>query len=210
MMSGYGMHGYGNQAMELFHQMRTCGPAPNDVTFIAILSAFARTGSVREGREVLTCRMDRVDVVRRMMISKGLKKQVGYSLVEVDYVNHMFCMGDKSHPQTAELYKYLDELMWKARQAGYVPEIDSMMHELEEEEREVALRFHSEKLAIAFGLMNSSEGFKIRIIKNIRMCDDCHSAIKFIATVTCREIIVRDKHRFHHFKEGHCSCMDYW
>ncbi|KAF5180223.1 Pentatricopeptide repeat-containing protein [Thalictrum thalictroides] len=302
MMSGYGMHGYGNQAMELFHQMRTCGPTPNDVTFIAILSACAHAGLVREGREVLTCmkqhyrivprlehhvcmvdmlgragflseafryigesvsgkpaaaiwtamlgackmhknydlgvqvaehlltiepenpghyvllsniyalagRMDRVEVVRRMMISKGLKKQVGYSLVEVNYINHMFCMGDKSHPQTAEIYKYLDELMWKARQAGYVPETDSMMHELEEEEREVALRFHSEKLAIAFGLMNSSEGSTIRIIKNLRMCDDCHSAIKFISTVTCREIIVRDKHRFHHFKEGHCSCMDYW
>ncbi|KAF5177576.1 Pentatricopeptide repeat-containing protein [Thalictrum thalictroides] len=92
----------------------------------------------------------------------------------------MLCMGDnKSHPQTAEINKYLDELMWKPRQAGYVPETDSMMHELEAS--------HS-----IFGLTNCSEGSTIRIIKNLRMCDDCHSAIKFISTViTCREIIVR-------------------
>ncbi|KAF5200521.1 Pentatricopeptide repeat-containing protein [Thalictrum thalictroides] len=66
MMSGYGMHGYGNQAMELFHQMRTCGPAPNDVTFIAILSAFAHTGLVREGREVLTCMKQHYKIVPRV------------------------------------------------------------------------------------------------------------------------------------------------
>ncbi|KAF9618128.1 hypothetical protein IFM89_000244 [Coptis chinensis] len=302
MISGYGMHGYGKEAIELFHQMRTCGPRPNDVTFIAVLSACAHVGLVEKGREVLTCmkqmyglvprvehhvcmvdmlgragflneafqyieesfhgkppaavctamlgackmhkkyelgvqvaehlltiepdnpghyvllsniyalagRMDRVEVIRKLMRRKGLKKQVGYTVIEVNNVSHMFCLGDTSHPHTAEIYKYLENLMWKCKQAGYIPETDSMMHDLEEEEREFALRFHSEKLAIAFGLMKTSQGSTIRIIKNLRMCDDCHSTIKFISIVTCREIIVRDKHRFHHFTEGSCSCLDYW
>jgi hypothetical protein len=84
------------------------------------------------------------------------------------------------------------------------------MHELEEEEREYALRYHSEKLAVAFGLMKTSHGVALKIVKNLRICEDCHSAIKFISVVTNREIIIRDKLRFHHFREGSCSCLDYW
>ncbi|KAL5772435.1 hypothetical protein ACOSQ2_012359 [Xanthoceras sorbifolium] len=119
-------------------------------------------------------------------------------------------MGDKSNPETNEIYQYLDELMSRCREAGYVPESESVMHELEEEEREHALRYHSEKLAIAFGLLKTSDAVVIRIVKNLRMCEDCHSAIKFISIVANREIIVRDRLRFHDFKDGSCSCLDYW
>lgn len=119
-------------------------------------------------------------------------------------------MGGKSHTETDEIYHYLDQLMRKCREARYVKVSDSVMHELEEEEREYALRYHSEKLAIAFGLLKTSHGTPIRIVKNLRMCEDCHSAIKFISAVSSREIIVRDKLRFHHFKVGSCSCLDYW
>ncbi|KAJ6292537.1 hypothetical protein OIU78_024672 [Salix suchowensis] len=154
--------------------------------------------------------MDQVEIVRNNMIRKRLRKQVGYSTIEVDKKTYLFSMGDKSHSETNEIYNYLDELMWKCREAGYVPVSDSVMHELEEEEREFALRYHSEKLAIAFGLLKTSHGTPIRIVKNLRMCEDCHSAIKFISVISNREIIVRDKLRFHHFKAGSCSCLDYW
>lgn len=158
----------------------------------------------------LAGKMDRVEMVRNIMIKRRLKKHVGYSTIEVDRKTRLFSMGDKSHPETREIYRYLDDLMRRISEAGYVPVQESVLHELEEEEREYALRYHSEKLAIAFGLLKAKDGSPIRIVKNLRMCEDCHLAIKFISTVTNREIIVRDRLRFHHFKEGVCSCGDYW
>lgn len=158
----------------------------------------------------LAGKMDRVEAIRNRMIQKGLKKGVGYSTIEVNQKTYLFSMGDQSHPETIAIYKYLDGLMKRISQAGYVPVPESVMHELEEEEREFAVRYHSEKLAIAFGILNTSLGMTVRVVKNLRMCEDCHSAIKFISAVTHREIIVRDKLRFHHFKDGTCSCADYW
>ncbi|KAJ6935518.1 pentatricopeptide repeat-containing protein [Populus alba x Populus x berolinensis] len=119
-------------------------------------------------------------------------------------------MGDKSHTETNEIYHYLDQLTRKCREARYVTVSDSVMHELEEEEREFALGYHGEKLVIAFGLLKTSRGTVIRIVKNLRMCEDRHSAIKYISVISNREIIVRDKLLFHHFKNGSCSCLDYW
>lgn len=158
----------------------------------------------------LAGRMDRVEMIRDHMIKKSLKKKVGYSTVEIECKTYLFVMGDKSHAETNEIYQYLDELMLKCREAGYVTVSESLMHELEEEEREYALRYHSEKLAIAFGLLKTSDGTSIRIVKNLRICEDCHWAIKYISIISNREIIVRDKLRFHHFKDGSCSCLDYW
>lgn len=154
--------------------------------------------------------MDRVEMIRNMMIRKGLKKQVGYATIEVDHKTYLFTMGDKSHPETVAIYRYLDELMERCREVGYTPASESVMHELEEEERVYALRYHSEKIALAFGLLKTGHGSIIRIVKNLRVCEDCHIAIKFISVVTKRKIVVRDKLRFHHFENGICSCLDYW
>ncbi|KAG9449063.1 hypothetical protein H6P81_009028 [Aristolochia fimbriata] len=77
-------------------------------------------------------------------------------------------------------------------------------------EREVKLQYHSEKLALAFALLYTSPSSTIRIKKNIRICSDCHSAIKLVSKVMERKIVVRDKNRFHHFSQGSCSCGDYW
>ncbi|XP_030543663.1 pentatricopeptide repeat-containing protein At2g33760 [Rhodamnia argentea] len=158
----------------------------------------------------LAGRSDRVQRVRNMMIQRGLKKQVGYSNIEVDGKTYMFSMGDKSHPETNIIYEYLDELMLRCTQAGYIPLADSLMHELEGEEREYALRFHSEKLAVSFGLLKTSNSMTITIVKNLRMCEDCHLAFKYVSVIANREIVVRDKLRFHHFKDGSCSCLDFW
>uniref|UniRef100_A0A0A9GTT1 DYW domain-containing protein n=1 Tax=Arundo donax TaxID=35708 RepID=A0A0A9GTT1_ARUDO len=71
-----------------------------------------------------------------------------------------------------------------------------------------ALRLHSERLAISFGLLNPTPGAPIRILKNLRVCKDCHTISKLISKLYDVEIIVRDRIRFHHFKVG--SCKDYW
>lgn len=159
----------------------------------------------------LSGKMHHVEKVRNTMIKRRLKKQIGFSLIELGGTSHLFRMGEKSHPQTTEIYHYLEELIHRITAAGYMPETESVLHELEEEEREGALRYHSEKLAVAYGLMMSvGSTTPIRVIKNLRICGDCHLAIKFMSAVENREIVVRDKHRFHHFKDGKCSCLEYW
>ena len=50
----------------------------------------------------------------------------------------------------------------------------------------------------------------MRIVKNLRICRDCHRAFEFLSTVLEREIIVRDKNRYHRFWNGVCNCGGFW
>lgn len=74
--------------------------------------------------------------------------------------------------------------------------------------KEDTLCGHAEKLALAHGLLNTPEGTALLVTKNLRMCDNCHNGTKIISKVEKREIIIRDAHRVHHFKDGFCSCGD--
>lgn len=151
-----------------------------------------------------------VTEVRKIMREKDIRKEPGVSWVEHKGQVHQFCTGDKSHPRQGEIDEYLKEMMGKIRQCGYAPDMTMVFHDMEDEEKEVSLTHHSEKLAIAFAFLNLPEGVPIRVMKNLRVCDDCHVAIKLISQVTGREIVVRDVSRFHHFRDGRCSCGDYW
>lgn len=144
------------------------------------------------------------------MKDRGVKKEPGCSWIEYRKRIHLFVVGDRSHPQSEEIYATVETLIRKIKEAGYVPEINFMLHEVEDELKEKYLSYHSEKLAVAFGIINISPGTPIRIVKNLRVCGDCHTAIKFISNTAEREIILRDSNRFHHFKDGVCSCGDYW
>eukprot|EP01018_Ginkgo_biloba_P019893 Gb_33697 [translate_table: standard] len=301
MISGYGMHGHGEDALALFLQMQQSGMKPTDVTFVCILSACSHAGLVDEGWRYFDCmtrdycitprvehyacmvdllgraghldeaqefiqkmplepgasvwgallgacrihcdielgehvaerlfdlasenagcyvllsniyaaagRWDDVLKVRTMMKSKGLKKNPGCSLIEVNNRVHVFLVGDRSHPQSEKIYATLETLAGLMKELGYVPDTNFVLHDVEEETKENMLYSHSEKLAIAFGLINTSNGTPIRITKNLRVCGDCHGATKFISKIVMREIIVRDTNRFHHFKDGLCSYGDYW
>ncbi|KAI4381070.1 hypothetical protein MLD38_007184 [Melastoma candidum] len=92
--------------------------------------------------------------------------------------------------------------------AGYKPKTTAALQDIEDEEKEMMFEVHSEKLANAFSLMATEPGADIRIIKNLRVCLDCHTATKFISKVTYRLIVVRDAKRFHHFKDGGFACGD--
>eukprot|EP01018_Ginkgo_biloba_P034627 Gb_37255 [translate_table: standard] len=155
-------------------------------------------------------RWDEMEKVRKIMKDRKVKKNPGYSWIEVNKELHAFFVGDGSHPQTQKIYEKLDCLSEQIKKSGYVPDTRFVLSDVEEEQKEQILRHHSEKLAIAFGLINTSPGTAIRIIKNLRMCGDCHSATRFISKIVGREIVVRDTNRFHHFKDGWCSCGDYW
>ncbi|XVF67590.1 hypothetical protein PTKIN_Ptkin10aG0133300 [Pterospermum kingtungense] len=109
---------------------------------------------------------------------------------------------------------YKDDEKLKAlkamKEGGYVPDTRYVLHDIDQEAKEQALLYHSERLAIAFGLISTPARQTLRIIKNLRVCGDCHNAIKIISRIVGRELIVRDNKRFHHFKDGSCSCGDYW
>ena len=152
---------------------------------------------------------DSVRKIRNMEVF-GSRKIPGWSAIELDGILHQFLVGDQTHPQTREIYLFLDELKIKLKRAGYEPEIGEVLVDVDEEDKETALSIHSEKLAIAFGLMNTEHGRVIRVVKNLRVCVDCHQASKIISKLYDREIIVRDRVRFHYFKDGSCSCKDYW
>ncbi|KNA12952.1 hypothetical protein SOVF_121530 [Spinacia oleracea] len=148
--------------------------------------------------------------VRKTMKNKGLLKEAACSWIEVKNRLHGFVAGDKSHPCYERINKALDELLEKMEREGYVPDTSEVFHDIDEELKKSLLFNHSERLAIAFGIISTPEGATICITKNIRVCTDCHTAIKFISKIVKREIIVRDNSRFHHFKDGICSCGDYW
>eukprot|EP01018_Ginkgo_biloba_P013189 Gb_32450 [translate_table: standard] len=155
-------------------------------------------------------RWDDSENVRKMMKDRRVKKMSGCSWIEVNKKVHTFLVGDRSHPQTKKIYAKLERLRRQMKGAGYLPDTKFVLHDVEEEQKEQILGHHSEKLAIAFGLINTSPGTAIRVIKNLRVCSDCHSATKFISKIVVREIVVRDANRYHHFKDGQCSCGDYW
>ncbi|CAL9203458.1 pentatricopeptide repeat-containing protein At1g11290, chloroplastic-like [Musa acuminata AAA Group] len=300
MIDGYGTHGFGKSAIDLFEQMKRSSVKPNDITLLSVLSACGHSGLVQEGKKYFAsmkeyygfepnmdhygCMVDllgragRLDEawdfiqkmpirpgisvygamlgackihknvklgeeaaqrlfelepdeggyhvllaniyaaasmwedvarVRTMMEKKGLQKTPGYSSIDLKNEIHTFHSGSTDHPQSQKIYTRLARLIDEIKAVGYMPDSDSL-HDVEEDVKEQLLGTHSEKLAIAFGLINTTPGTTIQIRKNLRVCNDCHKATKFISQVTGREIIVRDMQRFHHFKNGQCSCGDYW
>ncbi|CAN0890295.1 Pentatricopeptide repeat-containing protein At1g04840 [Linum grandiflorum] len=155
-------------------------------------------------------RWEDAERVRTLMLEKGVGKDPGWSYFELDGRVHRFVAGDNAHKDAKEIQLKLEEIMSGARQRGYTPGTEWVLHNIEEEEKEDALGSHSEKLALAFALIQTSPKTTIRIVKNLRICGDCHSLMKYTSFTTKREIIVRDIKRFHHFKDGTCSCGDYW
>ena len=102
------------------------------------------------------------------------------SNVELNNQVHTFLAGDTYHPQSKEIYEELSVLVGKMKELGYVPETDSALHDVEEEDKECHLAVHSEKLAIVFAILKTQES-PMRITKNLRVCGDCHIAAKLIS-----------------------------
>ncbi|XP_043720107.1 pentatricopeptide repeat-containing protein At1g56690, mitochondrial-like isoform X1 [Telopea speciosissima] len=302
MITGYAQHGLGEEALRVFYEMCSTGMAPDDVTFVGVLSACSYSGRVKEGLELFdsmrlnysveptaehyACIVDLLgraghineamnliekmpieadavvwgallgacrthknlelaevaakkllllepknagpyillsniyaskgrweDVVdlRKVMRARNISKSPGCSWIEAENKVHMFTGGDSvEHPDHVAIVGMLEKLSGLLRAAGYCPDGSFVLHDVDEEQKVHNLGYHSEKLAVAFGLLRVPEGMPIRVMKNLRVCGDCHSAIKLIAKITGREIILRDASRFHHFKGGLCSCRDYW
>ncbi|CBI31172.3 unnamed protein product, partial [Vitis vinifera] len=148
--------------------------------------------------------------LRIAMRDKGMKKKPACSWIEIKNKVHAFVAGDKSHPYYDRINEALKVLLEQMEREGYVLDTTEVLHDVEEEQKRYLLCSHSERLAITFGIISTPAGTTIRVTKNLRVCVDCHTATKFISKIVGREIVVRDNSRFHHFKDGKCSCGDFW
>ncbi|KAL5977130.1 hypothetical protein ACLOJK_021472 [Asimina triloba] len=163
----------------------------NAATYVTLANIYATAGM-----------WDDVARMRKTMDDKGVVKKPGSSWIEVKRKVHVFLVGDKSHPKAKEIYALLEKLTKRMKEEGYIPDTNFVLHDVEEEQKEQNLSHHSEKLAVAFGIIETPPGTPIRVFKNLRICGDCHTAIEFISRIVQREIIVRDSSRFHRFKDG--------
>nr|AKH05217.1 chlororespiratory reduction 2 [Pelargonium cotyledonis] len=301
LISSYGIHGFGNKAIQLFKEMIDNGVSPSHVSFGSVLGACRHAGLVEEGKMLfesmvkelgmyptahhyacmvdLLGRANRLDeatkIVEEMRIEpgplvwgallgscrihcnvelaeracrrlfeleptnagnyvlladiyaqadmwrevkrlkkllkdRGLQKVPGRSWIEIERKLHSFMSVDEFNPHYEQLHALLFKLSTEMKEKGYVPRTDVVLYKLDDEEKERIVLGHSEKLAVAFGLINSNHGEPIRVTKNLRLCEDCHTFAKLISKFAEREILIRDVNRYHHFRNGACSCGDYW
>lgn len=155
-------------------------------------------------------RWEDVKNIRELMKEKAVIKEPGRSWIEIEQTLHTFHASDRSHPRKVEVFAKVKDLSVKFKEFGYVPNLGCVLYDVDEEQKERILLGHSEKLAMAFGLMHTSKGMSIRIMKNLRICVDCHNFAKFVSKIYERKVSLRDKNRFHDIVEGVCSCGDYW
>ncbi|XP_068642737.1 pentatricopeptide repeat-containing protein At1g74630-like [Aristolochia californica] len=230
MVDLYGRAGLLNQALEFITGMPI---EPNEIIWRTLLGACSIHGELKlaeEARKKLSeldpdnssdyvllsniyaaaGKWKDVAMMRRSMVNRNIEKIPGWSTIEVDKVVYKFVAGERESEVADEAHRKLGEVMSALRTAGYVPEIRSVLHDIEEEDKEDSVSQHSEKLAVAFGLAKLCQGSVVRIVKNLRVCKDCHTVMKLISKVYDREILLRDRSRFHSFKDGSCSCKDYW
>ncbi|KAK9279942.1 hypothetical protein L1049_013626 [Liquidambar formosana] len=181
--------------------LKAIGLAPKDSSCYVLLSnIYAKAG-----------RWDDVAKVRLIMRQRGVRKIPGCSSILVDGKIHEFLVGEELDVRySGAVLSMIEEVVYRLKLEGYRPDVTQVLVDIEEEGKESSLSLHSEKKAVAFGLININKGVPIHIVKNLRICSDCHSFIKLVSRVYDRQIIVRDQNRFHRFENGICSCNEYW
>ncbi|XP_062109904.1 pentatricopeptide repeat-containing protein At1g74630-like [Humulus lupulus] len=231
MVDLYGRAGKLEKAYEFACEMPV---SPNAIIWRTLLGACSLHGNVKLAEEIEK-RLSRLDPnnsgdhvllsntyaiagkwedvasVRRSASEQKIRKAPGRSTIEVEKLVYSFVAGQKQNEVVKEAYEKLREIMLRLKvEGGYVPEIGSVLHDIEDEEKEDSVNMHSEKLAVAFGMARLGQGKVLRIVKNLRICRDCHVVMKLISKVYGLKIVVRDRSRFHSFEAGSCSCGDYW
>ncbi|KAL6979119.1 hypothetical protein U1Q18_020783 [Sarracenia purpurea var. burkii] len=201
LLSTCARHGNVEMARKMAKRLLKFDPR-DDSAYVIVANAFAVAG-----------KWDEVKEIWKTMKDGRVRKEGGRSWIEAQGTVHVFLAGDQRHERTAEIYAKLEELMEEIGKLGYVPCWEEVLHhEVGESEKREALMYHSEKLAVAFGLVSGAvpPGKALRIVKNLRICRDCHEAFKYFSRVVEREIIVRDVNRYHSFLDGSCNCRDCW
>ncbi|MCL7032094.1 hypothetical protein MKW94_006685 [Papaver nudicaule] len=142
------------------------------------------------------------------VIAEKRKKYSGQKPFGLQNKVDQFRTGDTSHPHNDKIYRHLETLSAHMKESGYIPVLRLAMHDVEDECKATALLAHSEKLACISSLLSSPARSQMRIVKNIKVCVDCHNALKIISKIVGRRILVRGNKAWHHFEDGACSCKD--
>ncbi|KAK9166179.1 hypothetical protein Scep_001370 [Stephania cephalantha] len=194
-----GCRSHGNMELGFYAVKRLLELKPKDAeSYVLLLNMYLSAGRLKD-----------VSKVRKLMRERKIDKLKDWSSISLKDIVHSFRPDDKSHPQRIEIYELLEKLINKAKDFGYVSHGALETAEEDDEAKPSTTIHHSERLAVAFGLLNMPRGASIRVIKCIGICRDCHTLIKFISLYTNREIIIRDRKRLHQFNDGHCSCGDF-
>ncbi|UJR24038.1 hypothetical protein I4U23_027003 [Adineta vaga] len=167
---------------------------------ILFTNTLASTGELEEASQI-----------RWNMTQSGAKKQIGLSWTEYNGEIVQFHVQDRSHPRTSELYDELNRLEKELIEHGHKFDARWITRPLMPDATvQSVLNSHSERLALAYNFIQRPVPSRIQIVKNLRICGDCHGAIKLISKIRRCEIIVRDANRIHHFADGKCSCDDHF
>ncbi|XP_022732435.1 pentatricopeptide repeat-containing protein At2g03880, mitochondrial-like [Durio zibethinus] len=167
---------------------------PNDATvYVTLSNMYAEAGQLVNAENQ-----------RNLMKLKEVTKEPGCSWIEVNSKIHKFFSRDRTHPESAKIYNKLKQVMMQITGKAYTTNANQL------QQKEDSCLFHSEKLAVCFGLISLPAGKPVRIFKNLRVCTDCHMFMKYASLITDRIIVLSDNYRFHHFNKGCCSCGDYW
>ncbi|KAJ0049504.1 hypothetical protein Pint_16109 [Pistacia integerrima] len=227
LISMYGECERADLSMKVFDEMSD----PNVVVWNAVVTACFRSGDVKNAERVFNkmpfwnlttwnvmlagyMKAGELELARKVFMAMEMKDDVSWSTMIVGFAQNG-CYHEafgffRELLRVGTRPNELREIMHRLRvEEGYVPEVGSVLHDIEEEEKEDSVSKHSEKLALAFGIARMCKGKAIRIVKNLRICRDCHTVMKLISKVYGLEIVVRDRSRFHSFMDGSCSCRDY-
>ncbi|KAM7274980.1 hypothetical protein ACFE04_016846 [Oxalis oulophora] len=150
-------------------------------------------------------RWEDVEDIEDLMKVKGVERGFMWSWIQIGEAVHVFTEEGRPHSDEGKIYFELYQLVSEMRNFGYVPNINCVYQNVEAEEKEKLLMSHTEKLAITYGLIKTGSSVPIRVIRNARVCSDCHTVAKYVSLIKKREIFLRDGVRFHHFREGKCS-----
>ncbi|KAJ0974694.1 hypothetical protein J5N97_016659 [Dioscorea zingiberensis] len=213
-----GRSGYLDEAFEFIEKMPV---EPSVLVWETLMNLCRANGNIELGdrcadiveyidssRLTEACRKGLLPVKASDLAKEKAKKK--NNSLEVKSMVHEYRAGDRSHPEFDKINEHIRSLAPQMKEAGYVPETRFVLHDIDQESKEEALLYHSERLAVAYGVMTSPARQDLRIIKNLRVCVDCHNAMKIISKIVGRKFIARDAKRFHHFENGVCSCNDYW
>ncbi|XP_043687278.1 pentatricopeptide repeat-containing protein At2g27610-like [Telopea speciosissima] len=66
---------------------------------------------------------------RKMMEERGVKKDAGWSWIEIKSTVNAFMSRDRNHPEAQAIYQILDELLVKMKEEGYSPDFSWALYD---------------------------------------------------------------------------------
>ncbi|CAI0382053.1 unnamed protein product [Linum tenue] len=237
-ITGYAQHGLGKEALQVFYDMVSSGVPPDEVTFIGVLSACSYTGRVKEGRagklneamnlirdmsvEADACvwgallgacrihnRLDMAEVVAKKLLLLEPENTGHYILL-----SNIYSSQGRWRDVAALRSNMRVQSLSKSPGCSWI-EVEKKVHTFtggditSHPEHAVILRMVEKLDGLIIEVGYSPDGsFVLHDVEEEEKVHNLrHHSEKL---VTEREIVLRDANRFHHFKDGSCSCGDYW